>query len=153
MAFALIVALGLLPSVPDAAAQTSLPVVDETSLITAIRTVSAGFAQGGGGPYIIDLLGDVTLTRSLPSLRTESHGSGSPWVTIHGNGYQIDANQLGRVFVIASGIVAIHNLRIVDARARGGRGGDSHHGGSGGGGLARARRSSSTAARCCIRHR
>jgi fibronectin-binding autotransporter adhesin len=120
----------------DAAAQTTLPVVDEPSLRNAIRTVSAAFAQGtAGGPYTIDLQGDITLTRSLPSVRTESPGDGSAWVTIHGNTHQIDANQTGRVFVIASGIVSIDNLHIVDARARGGKGGDSHRGGTGGGGL------------------
>ncbi len=136
IAFALKVATGLLLGVPGAAAQTTLPVVDEPSLIDAIRTVSADMAVGGGTcPCIIDLQSDVVLTRSLPSIRSESSGGGSAWVTIHGNGHQIDANQAGRVFVIASGIVAIDNLRIVNARARGGKGGDAHRGGSGGGGL------------------
>jgi len=120
----------------DAAAQTTLPVVDEPSLRNAIRTVSAAFAQStAGGPYTIDLQNDITLTRSLPSVRTASPGDGSAWVTIHGNSHQIDANQTGRVFVIASGIVSIDNLHIVDARASGGKGGDSHRGGTGGGGL------------------
>lgn len=137
--------LGCLVGASRTQAQTVLPATNETSLRDAIRTVSAAFAQGtAGGPYTIDLQGDVTLKRSLPSIRTESPGDGSAWVTIRGNGHQIDGNQTGRVFVIAAGIVAIDNLRILDARTRGGKGGalvmqtnpTIASGGGGGGGAA-----------------
>ena len=126
----------VLLGVSSAAAQATFPITDEPDLINTIRYVSVAFAKGWlGGPYTVELQNDVTLTRSLPSIRTSSPGDGTAWVTIHGNGHQIDATQSGRVFVIASGIVAIDNLRIVNARAHGGNGGDAHLGGSGGGGL------------------
>jgi hypothetical protein len=75
-------------------------------------------------------MGNITLTRSMPSLGTFSPPASSFAVYIEGNGHRIDANNAGRVFVFASGRFLIAHLTIADARATGGPGGDSYEGGA-----------------------
>jgi hypothetical protein len=78
-------------------------VADEAGLIAAIEVVSVDFARNSDrGPYEIRLMGNITLTRSMPSLRTFSPPASSFAVYIVGNGHRIDANNAGRVFVFAS---------------------------------------------------
>jgi len=102
-------------------AQPLFTVSTETELKDAIAQVVSSFARGdGSGPHTITLGADLTLTASLPSLRTQSPGDGSAWLTIDGGGHAIDANDTGRLFVIADGTVQIHDLRIRNAHARGG---------------------------------
>lgn len=50
-------------------------------------------------------------------------------LTIDGGSHTINANNMGPVFFVHSGTVAIVNLRIMNARARGGNGGLSTWGG------------------------
>jgi autotransporter-associated beta strand protein len=111
-------------------------VANESDLLVAIRRVSTDFAQGiDTRPYVIGLSADITLTRSLPSIRTFSPGDGSASLIILGNSHTIDANNAGRVFVVTAGTVAIQDLRIANARAQGGHGGKASLGGAGGGGM------------------
>src|SRR3546814_3280763 len=126
----------LLGTAVPAAAQTVLDVDTEAELQGAIFQASNDFAADGavsGGPYTINVTGDITLTRSLPMIR----GDGASQITINGNGNTIDAADTGRVFFVESGRVRIENVEIDNAVAQGGQGGDANNdsGGGGGGGL------------------
>ena len=135
---ATIVALLLLAA--RAEAQTALTAGDEQTLRNAIFQASNDFADDGlvqGGPYTITLTASITLTKSLPMIRTDMPGGGGPGITIDGAGVTIDANSSGRVFFVESGRVLIQDVTIINAFARGGNAGNAANssGGGGGGGL------------------
>jgi hypothetical protein len=114
----LLIGLFSLMAAPHAAAQMQFDVTDEAGLITAIEVVSVDFARSSDrGPCEIRLMGDITLTRSMPSLRTFSPPASSFAVYIEGNGLGSTPNNAGRVFVFASGKFLIAHLTIANARA------------------------------------
>ena len=112
-------ALVALLSAPAAAG--AVDVASEAELRNAI------FAANEGGDSTINITGDITLSRSLPMITSG--------VTITGNGHTIDANDSGRVFFIQAGSASISNVTVENARAQGGKGGDSRTGAGAGGGL------------------
>jgi fibronectin-binding autotransporter adhesin len=125
----------------ESLAQTDFFIGTEALLRDAIFTASNDFADNGvvnNGPYSITLVANITLTQSLPMIRTDSPGGGGPRITIDGAGFTIDADNTGRVFFIERGRVLIQNVTINNARAAGGKGGGlglAGQGGGGGGGL------------------
>src|SRR5215471_6004840 len=89
-------------------------VSDDASLRNAI------FAANTGGDTAINVTGNITLTQSLPMIASN--------VTLTGNGFTLDAANLGRAIFVASGTVAVNNLTIANALAQGGAGGSGSAG-------------------------
>lgn len=117
----------------------SIIVTTEAELRAAIFQASDDFADGGvyAGPYTITIAANIDLTQSLPMIRGPVPGDGTTTITIDGGGFTIDAQDMGRVFFVESGVVTIIDVTIANAMAEGGNGGsaDNEFGGSGGGGL------------------
>lgn len=113
-------------------AATIINVANETQLRDAIFTISNDFAVDGvvADDYVVNITADIDLTQSLPMIR----GDGVHSITFNGGGFTIDAQEMGRVFFVESGKVAINDVTIANALAEGGNGG-SGGGGGGGGGL------------------
>src|SRR5690242_21848262 len=84
-------------------------VSDDASLRAAI------FAANIGGDTAINFTGNITLVQSLPMITSN--------IAITGNGFTLDANNLGRAIFVASGTVNVSNLTVANARAQGGAGG------------------------------
>jgi len=133
-------------TITGARAQTVLNVTDGASLSNAIATVDTNASAS----YVINFQNSITLTsaanNTLNALNTTSN------VTINGNGFTLNGGGVQRGFFVYSGMVAINDLSITNAAARGGAGGD---GGLFGGGGARAvrapaRRCLSPAAAKCL---
>lgn len=118
--------LGSVLSVPLLALASpalAVDVANETQLRNAI------FAANAGGDTSINVIGNITLTQSLPMISSS--------VTITGNNNTINANNTGRAFFVQSGTVSISNVTVNNASAQGGNGGNGTNGdggGSGGGG-------------------
>src|SRR5262249_2729601 len=72
------------------------------------------FAANTGGPTAINVTGNITLAASLPMITSN--------VTIVGNGFTLDAANMGRAIFVASGSVVVSNLTIANARAQGAAG-------------------------------
>ena len=94
-------------------------------LISALNTAAAGDT--------ITFTQNITLASAMPQLTKD--------VTINGGGFQLNGANTYQGFAVLSGTVAINNLKITNAVAQGGRGGDSdrtffldRNGGGGGGG-------------------
>ncbi len=96
---------------------------------TEAQLRNAIFAANAGGDQTIVFTSNIVLTGSLPMITAS--------MTFQGNSFVLDADEMGRAFFVVGGTVAIDNLKIVDAVATGGAGGDStgEGGGGGGGGL------------------
>jgi hypothetical protein len=101
-------------------------VTNEAELRAAIFAVSNDATLAGS---TISLANSITLTKTLPMIRNS--------VTFAGNGFTIDADNKGRVFMVVSGTTTVSNLTIKNAKAVGGSGGNGGNpgGGAGGGGL------------------
>jgi Ca2+-binding RTX toxin-like protein len=112
---------------------TIIDVANEAQLRDAIFTISNDFAVDGEVTvdYVVNITADIDLTQSLPMIR----GDGVHSITFNGGGFTIDAQEMGRVFFVESGQVAIVDVTIANALARGGDGGSGGGGGGGGGGL------------------
>src|SRR6478736_6717210 len=93
----------------------------EAELRDAIFQLSDDFARGvDNGPYTINITRNIDLTQSLPMIRGLVPGGSAVQITINGGGHTIDAKDLGRVFFIEAGAVAISNVTIANALAEGG---------------------------------
>ena len=112
---------------------TIIDVANEAQLRDAIFTISNDFAVDGEVTvdYVVNITADIDLTQSLPMIR----GDGVRSITFNGGGFTIDAQEMGRVFFVESGQVAIVDVTIANALAEGGNGGSGGGGGGGGGGL------------------
>jgi autotransporter-associated beta strand protein len=78
------------------------------------------------GQTTITFTANITLTADLPHIANN--------VTIDGGNFTLSGNNSHRGLVVESGIVAINNLTIANAKAQGGNGGSGSDGGGGGGG-------------------
>ncbi|WP_347337031.1 pectate lyase-like adhesive domain-containing protein, partial [Bradyrhizobium retamae] len=110
----------MLAALPAYAA--NINVANEAQLRSAISN-----AQNGD---TITFTNNITLTDKLPDVQRN--------VTINGGNFTLSGNNKHRGLYVASGTVAINDLKIVNATAQGGNGGDGRTesvlGGSGGGG-------------------
>jgi hypothetical protein len=84
---------------------------EAVNVSTEAELRNAIFSANGGGDSSIDIIANVTLTKSLAMIAAS--------VTVTGNGNMIDANSTGRVFFVHSGMVSITNVTISNAVAQG----------------------------------
>ncbi|WP_338688868.1 autotransporter domain-containing protein [Bradyrhizobium sp. 26S5] len=117
---ALVVTLGT-----SAHAQTVLTASDATSLVTALTTIDSN----PGTSYQLNITNNITLTgtTTLPVINSSSN------VTINGGNFTLDGGGVQRGLFVYSGTVAVNNLTIQNAVAKGGNGGSGFDGGGGGG--------------------
>src|SRR5215510_7274581 len=73
---------------------------DDASLRNAI------FAANTGGDTAINFTGNITLAQSLPMITSN--------IAITGNGFTLDANNIGRAIFVASGTVNVSNLTVAN---------------------------------------
>ncbi len=120
VALALLIASGT-----GAHAQTVLNVGDGASLVTALTTID----NNPGTNYTLNITNNITLTAgtTLPIINSRST------VTINGGNFTLDGGGVQRGFFVYAGAVAINNLTIQNAVAKGGNGGSGFDGGGGGG--------------------
>ena len=104
----------------------NINVANSAQLISALNTAAAGDT--------ITFTQNITLASAMPQLTKD--------VTINGGGFQLNGANTYQGFAVLSGTVAINNLKITNAVAQGGRGGDTYglscsyrRGGGGGAGL------------------
>src|SRR5690606_21446247 len=74
----------------------AVDVASEAALRAAI------FAANTGGDSTINIVGNITLTRSLPMITSS--------VTVNGGGNTVDADNQGRVFFVQAGTADISNV-------------------------------------------
>ncbi|WP_342711424.1 autotransporter domain-containing protein [Bradyrhizobium sp. B124] len=108
-----------------ARAQTVLNASDGASLVAALTTIDSN----PGRSYTLNITSNITLTggTTLPIINSSSN------VTINGGNFTLDGGGVQRGFFVYSGTVAVNNLTIQNAVARGGNGGSGFDGGGGGG--------------------
>ena len=102
----------------------NIDVANSAALISALNTAAAGDT--------ITFTQNITLASAMPQLTKD--------LTINGGGFELNGANTYQGFAVLSGTVAINNLKITNAVAQGGRGGDSgrtfptrREGGGGGG--------------------
>ncbi|WP_375782739.1 autotransporter domain-containing protein [Bradyrhizobium sp. Pha-3] len=98
---------------------------DGASLVAALTTIDSN----PGRSYTVNITSNITLTggTTLPIINSSSN------VTINGGNFTLDGGGVQRGFFVYSGTVAVNNLTIQNAVARGGDGGSGLDGGGGGG--------------------
>ncbi|WP_143201816.1 hypothetical protein [Bradyrhizobium sp. NAS96.2] len=108
---ALLVACGT-----GAHAQTVLNASDGASLVAALTTID----NNPGTSYTLNITQNITLTSgtTLPVINSSSR------VTINGGNFTLDGGGVQRGLFVYSGTVAVNNLTIQNAVARGGNGGN-----------------------------
>ncbi|MCC8968846.1 autotransporter outer membrane beta-barrel domain-containing protein, partial [Bradyrhizobium sp. Pear76] len=98
---------------------------DGASLVAALATID----NNPGTSYTLNITNNITLTgaTTLPVINSSSN------VTINGGNFTLDGGGVQRGFFVYSGTVAVNNLTIQNAVAKGGNGGSGFDGGGGGG--------------------
>ncbi|WP_283807762.1 autotransporter domain-containing protein [Bradyrhizobium mercantei] len=98
---------------------------DGASLVTALTTID----NNPGISYTLNITNNITLTAgtTLPVINSSSS------VTINGGNFTLDGGGVQRGLFVYSGTVAVNNLTIQNAVAKGGNGGSGQDGGGGGG--------------------
>jgi uncharacterized protein with beta-barrel porin domain len=111
----------------SAHAQTVINVTDGASLSAAIAQADSNASAN----YVINFQNNITLSaaaaNTLNAFNTTSN------VTVNGGGFTLDGGGVQRGFFVYAGTVAINNLTIQNAVAKGGNGGNGFDGGGGGG--------------------
>ncbi|MES5483380.1 autotransporter domain-containing protein [Bradyrhizobium sp. INPA03-11B] len=98
---------------------------DGASLVTALTTID----NNPGTSFTLNITQNITLTSgtTLPIINSSST------VTINGGNFTLDGGGVQRGLFVYSGTVAVNNLTIQNAVAKGGNGGSGLDGGGGGG--------------------
>ncbi|MGN1285570.1 MAG: autotransporter domain-containing protein [Bradyrhizobium sp.] len=98
---------------------------DGASLVTALTTID----NNPSTSFTLNITQNITLTSgtTLPIINSSSR------VTINGGNFTLDGGGVQRGLFVYSGTVAVNNLAIQNAVARGGNGGSGADGGGGGG--------------------
>ncbi|OKO72551.1 hypothetical protein AC628_26145 [Bradyrhizobium sp. NAS96.2] len=89
---------------------------DGASLVAALTTID----NNPGTSYTLNITQNITLTSgtTLPVINSSSR------VTINGGNFTLDGGGVQRGLFVYSGTVAVNNLTIQNAVARGGNGGN-----------------------------
>ncbi|MFN5107113.1 MAG: autotransporter domain-containing protein [Bradyrhizobium sp.] len=98
---------------------------DGASLVTALTTID----NNPGASYTLNITQNITLTSGTTLPIINSRGT----VTINGGNFTLDGGGVQRGLFVYSGTVAVNNLTIQNAVAKGGNGGSGFDGGGGGG--------------------